>query len=71
MGLICELEFSEMHNNYFLFNTLEDDSSGYVYSSECEIVFIHNGIIYNRKLLDDKIAFEQKKRCRNYFSYHF
>ena len=61
LGLICELNYVKTENNYLCFETLEYDSSGYICWGGCEIVIIHNNIIYMRKFFNDKFAFEQKK----------
>jgi len=54
MGLICELPFNKMNQDFFLFENLNPDScSGYISWGGIEIVFIHNNTIYMRKFLDD------------------
>lgn len=54
-GLICELPFNKINNDFFLFDTdnYPDLCPGYIAWADIEIVFIHNDIIYMRKFLDD------------------
>lgn len=60
-GLICELPFNKMNDDYFLFENVDPNACcGYIAWSGIEIVLIHNDIIYMRKFLDDDSLYIDK-----------